>query len=145
VKFPYLSYRILPTPSLPGQTTIQRPVIPVRFTGPRRALNTYALLDTGADETYITVAMAKWLGVSPISSETARLESAVGEVSILYGVVLLEVENRSELFARQITVGIVDEPWSEAILGHVGFLEYFHALFSFADQYVELTPRYTQR
>jgi len=141
VKFPYRRYSIQPSLASIGRTTIARPVIPVKFSGPRRMVDSYALLDTGADESYITSVLAKQLGVTPISRQPNIVESASGDLSVLYGEVIVQVGRGPEIFSRQIVVGIVDEPWSEAILGNIGFLEYFDALFSFPDRYVMLTPR----
>jgi hypothetical protein len=141
VKFPYRRYAIEPSPGAPTISVISRPIIPVRFSGPAGSLNCYALLDTGADESYITQSIAKKLGVLPLSKVTSTVQSASGQISIVYGEVLVEVADGDERFSRRIAVGITSETWSEAILGHIGFLEYFDATFSYVDQTVTLRHR----
>ena len=140
MKFSYGLYAIEPSPAAPSRFVVARPVIPVRFSGPAGTIDTFALLDTGADESYITKNMADRLGITPVSDAASTVQSASGDMSIVYGEVLLEVEDGSETFAQRITVGIVGEDWSEAILGHIGFLEHFDATFSYFAQVVELTP-----
>ncbi len=141
MRFPYRRYAIEPSPAAPALSVIARPVIPIRFSGPRGAGNFYALLDTGADESYITESMAKKLGIAPLSGAASIVQSASGEMSIGYGEVLVEVGAGDEQFSRRIVVGIATEAWSEAILGHIGFLEHFDATFSYVDQSVTLVQR----
>lgn len=141
MKFPYRQYAVEPSPAAPLLAVISRPVIPVRFLGPKGALDCYALLDTGADESYVTESMAERLGIEPLSDEASTVHSASGEMSIAYGAATVEVTDGAERFSRPLVVGIVSESWSEAILGHTGFLEYFDATFSYVDQAVSLTFR----
>ncbi|HEV2969101.1 MAG TPA: retropepsin-like aspartic protease [Pirellulales bacterium] len=141
MKFPYRRYAIEPSPAAPMLSIISRPVIPVRFSGSKGTRNCYALLDTGADESYITQSMAEKLGIAPLSEVISTVQSASGKMSIMYGEVLIEVADGDERFSRRIAVGIADETWSEAILGHIGFLEHFDATFSYVDQTVTLLVR----
>jgi predicted aspartyl protease len=142
VKFPYCRYAIKPSPAAPKLTVISRPIIPIRFSGPKGVLNVYALLDTGADGSYITQSMADKLGVAPLPGGKSSVQSASGKMSIEYGELLVEVSDGGEQYSRRIVVGIVSEKWSEAILGHLGFLEHFDATFSYVDQTVTLTVRH---
>jgi hypothetical protein len=57
-----------------------------------------------------------------------------------YGRITVEVTDGNELHSFPITVGVISEEWSEAILGHMGFLEFFEATFLYAD-IVTLTRR----
>jgi predicted aspartyl protease len=141
MRFPYRRYAIEPSPAAPTLSVISRPVIPVRFSGPKGSRNIYALLDTGADESYITMSMAEKLGIAPISDVKSTVQSASGKMSIVYGEVLVDIADGDEQFSHRMTVGITSEAWSEAILGHTGFLEHFDATFSFADQTVTLVVR----
>ena len=76
-----------------------------------------------------------------LGDATFSVESASGELPVRYGVCELEIRQGNELFAWRINIGIVTETWSEAILGHVGFLQFFDATYSYADKIVELKSR----
>ena len=141
MKFPYSKYAVVPSPAAPERDVLFRPVIPVRFVGPKAVRDVYALLDTGADESYITESMANKLGVIPLSNSTSVVQSASGKMSIDYGHIVVEIADDTEVLSFPLIVGIVSEDWSEAILGHAGFLEHFDATFSYIDRQVALTPR----
>ena len=141
MRFSYQPYDVIPTPATPDATKIYRPVIPVRFSSRTASAIIWSLLDTGADESYITEEMAEFLGVEPIAEATYGVESAGGELTARYGVCDVEVRYGGEIFARRVIIGIVPETWSEAILGHASFLEFFDATFSHADKAVELRER----
>ena len=138
MRFPYARYEVRPSPGSPGRTIIYRPVIPVRFIGPKSSRDLYALLDTGADESYITEDLAEKLGVIPLSQEKSSIQSASGELTAVYGSVGVELSDASESYSFTIPVGLVSEDWSEAILGN-SFLEYFEATFSYEEKRVTLT------
>ena len=126
---------------MPGALTIYRPVIPVRFSGKDRSAIIWTLLDTGADESYLTEEMAEFLGIQFLGGETFTVESASGEMPVRYGTCDLEIRQGGEFVAWSISIGIVGETWSEAILGHAGFLQFFDAAYSLTDKLVELTQR----
>jgi predicted aspartyl protease len=142
VKFSYSRYAVVATPAAPERTVLYRPVIPVRFVGPKAARNVFALLDTGADESYVTEDMAKKLGVQPIAADAPSIQSASGNLSVTCGRLTVEITDDANSYSFPITVGIVSQDWSEAILGHHGFLEHFDATFSYADKLVTLTARH---
>ncbi len=144
MKFRYRRYAVEPSPAAPNLYVISRPVIPVRFSGPKEARNCYALLDTGADESYITESLAEKLGMAPIPEALGTIQSASGQMSIWYGSGTIEVSDGAERFFAPITLGVVSETWSEAVLGHIGFLDQFDAAFSYADQTVTLIQRPSQ-
>jgi hypothetical protein len=130
VKFPYRAYEVEPTPASGAEDGyIYRPVIPFTLTGPLGSLDFYGLLDTGADETYITRRMAERLGLVIEDAEAYVIDSAGGEVTVAYATATIELTDGTELHRWQATIGITDQEWSEAILGHGGFLEFFDALF----------------
>jgi predicted aspartyl protease len=114
------------------------------MTGPIASRSIWALLDTGADESYISESLAKKLGVTPISDECETISSASGEMLAWYGLLTLEVTDGEERHSLPITVGVVPQDWSEMILGHLGFFEYFDADFSDMDRIVSLTARSTR-
>ena len=140
MRFPYRRYEVTATPASPLEYgALSRPVIPFTLSGPAGTLDFFGLLDTGADETYITQSMADRLGLVIEDSLTSIVESASGEISIRYGSATLEVTDGDESYRWTTTVGITDQDWAEAILGHAGFLEFFDALFRGRDREVVLT------
>lgn len=141
MKFSYAEYQVVPSPAAPDRTALYRPVIRVRLQGPKSFLKVWALLDTGADESYITQSVAEKLGVVPLSADATTIESASGEMKVWYGRLTVEVSDENEVHSFPTTVGVVGEEWSESILGHTGFLEYFDATFSYADKLVTLVRR----
>jgi hypothetical protein len=137
--FPYRHYDVEPTPANPDARTVHRPVIPFRAVGPKSTADFFGLLDSGADETYITREMADELGVVSISDERYTVESASGEMHVSYGRLRIEMDVESETHSWDAVVGVVPETWSEAILGHVGFMEYFAVSLSYETLTVELS------
>jgi hypothetical protein len=130
VRFPYRAYEVLATPASAAKDGyIYRPVVPFTLAGPTETLDFFGLLDTGADETYITRRMAERLGLLVEHGSEYVIESAGGEVSVTYGIVKFEVTDGAERYKWQTSVGVTDQEWSEAILGHSGFLEFFDVLF----------------
>jgi Aspartyl protease len=141
MKFPYAEYQVVPSAAAPDRTILYRPVIRVRFQGPKSFLKVWALLDTGADESYITESVAEKLGVVPLSADAMTIASASGEMNVWYGRVTVEVSDENEVHSFPITVGVVGEEWSESILGHAGFLEHFDTTFSYVGKVVTLIRR----
>jgi hypothetical protein len=141
MKFDYPEYLVDPSPAAPGRNSLFRPVIRVRMSGPKSSRNIWALLDTGADECYITESLAEKLGITPVSPQTTTINSASGEMRAWYGEFSLEVTDGEENHRVSIIAGVVPQDWSEMILGHVGFFEYFDANFSDVDRIVTLTAR----
>lgn len=139
MRFPYSRYEVRPSPGAPDRTILFRPVVPVRLIGPAASRDVYALLDTGADESYITKQLAEKLGVIPVSSEMSTIQSAGGELPVVYGNIAIEIMDEKQVYSLNIPIGVVSEDWSVAILGH-SFLEYFEATFSYREKVVVLTP-----
>ncbi len=136
--FPYRKYEVEPTPGQGGATVIYRPLIPVRVSGNAGAANFYGLLDTGADETVLPRVMAEFVGVAIDSSKKAIIRSASGEMPVEYGEAVFEVGAGRSKVRWPAVVGIVDEPWEEAILGHAAFLRFFDATFLGEEREVRL-------
>ena len=140
MRFPYRRYEVSATPaSLAEDSILYRPVIPFTLLGRSDALDFFGLLDTGADETYVTRSMADRLGISIDEHLTSIVESASGEMPMRYGTATLEVSDGKESYRWTAIVGIADQDWAEAILGHAGFLEFFDAHFRGHDCEVVLT------
>ena len=127
MKFPYRRYSVTPTPAQLGETVISRPIIRFRLHCDSESALFWGLLDTGADETYITKEMADALGI--VASESFGIESASGRMTASYATVHLEVSDDTEQYQWPSVIGVIDQPWSEAILGHAGFLRYFDVTF----------------
>jgi hypothetical protein len=137
LKFPYAAYEVDPV-AFEGRL-LYRPVIRVRLTGPLGASDFWALLDTGADETYVTREMADLLGVVPIEHALGTVHSASGTMTVLYGELGIELDDGIENCSWKSIVGIVEQDWPEAILGHRGVLEFFDAMFLGAEKSVVLS------
>jgi hypothetical protein len=140
VRFPYRVYEVFATPASGAEDGyIYRPIIPFTLAGPSEALDFFGLVDTGADETYLTRRMADRLGLVVDEATEHIIESASGEVAVRYAQVMIELTDGVESYRWPISVGITDQDWTEAILGHSGFLEYFDVLFRGHEHEVVLT------
>jgi hypothetical protein len=140
VRFSYRAYEVDGTPaSAVEDGRIYRPVVPFSLMGPAGIVDFFGLLDTGADESYITRGMAERLGLAIEDRSKYVIESAGGEVAVSYGALTIEIAEGSEQYRWPITIGITDQDWSEAILGHSGFLEFFDVLFRGSDREIVLT------
>lgn len=138
MRFPYGEYPITPRPTLPEGGTIFRPVIPLSFTGSRGSKLFYGLVDTGADETVLTQQMADLIGIESPQEKNFSAISASGKFPIWYAKITLEISLGDESYHWETTVAVADQMWEEAILGHLGFLNYFDAKFFGEDHLIEL-------
>lgn len=138
MRFSYVPYRVVPTAAAPDRDILYRPVIPIRFISTERELAVRALLDTGADESYITEEVARKLNAAPISDEVTTIVSPSGEMPVWYTSLTLKISDHLESYNLPLIAGVVSENWSEMILGHIGFFEYFDADFSDARKVVTL-------
>lgn len=139
MKFSYRAYEVEPTAAQPNIAFVYRPVIPFRIIGSAAAVICYGLLDSGADETILPRAMADLVGIHVDTKQTSVATSASGEMTVAYGDATLEVGKGKGRYRWRTTVGVVDQPWQEAILGHAGFLHYFDALLSWGKSEIRLT------
>src|SRR5690606_31335513 len=87
----------------------------------------------------LTRQMAERLGLEVLEESDCIIESASGEMSVSYASVTIEVSEGVEIHQWRTTVGITDQDWAEAILGHSGFLQYFDILFCGNDLKLEIT------
>ena len=140
MRFSYRAYEVDSTPASGVEDgRIYRPVVPFSLIGPNGLVDFFGLLDTGADESYITREMAERLGLDLNDTSKYVIESAGGEVSVSYSDVVIEFGEGNEQYRWPVTIGITDQEWSEAILGHSGFLQYFDVLFRGANREVMIT------
>jgi hypothetical protein len=140
VRFLYRGYEVDGTPASGVEDgRIYRPVVPFSLSGPAGLVDFFGLLDTGADESYITRGMAERLGLDVKDASKYVIESAGGEISVGYATVIVEVRDGDEFHRWSMTIGVTDQEWSEAILDHSGFLEYFDVVFRGADREVLIT------
>lgn len=129
VNFRYGRYMVEPTPGRPGVSVVYRPIIPLRVVGTAGGATVYGLLDTGADETLLPQVVSDLVGIVVDPRHTGTILSASGEMTVTYGTVILEFGQGRERQRWQTMVGVVQQPWQEALLGHAGFLRYFDVTF----------------
>lgn len=132
MRFPYTSYEVDPSPTVPDGV-LYRPEVTIRVGGPLRSESIQALVDTGSDETVFPASLAKSLGIE-LDYGAAGRASAVGghEVRLVPGPATLALSQGDEEYRWQATVGFLetDDPDDEAaLLGYAGFLKFFHATF----------------
>jgi hypothetical protein len=139
--FPYLRYKVRPTPTIPSGE-IYRPLIPIRIYGPTAVVDVFGLIDTGADNVFVSASVARALGIDM----SGRVEQALGagghEIDVWPVSIEIEIERGKESYRWQANVGFLagkDDP-PLAYLGHSGFLEYFNAFFDTQDWWFELVP-----
>jgi hypothetical protein len=129
MKFDYKQYEVQ---SFPGQSNpgiVFRPVLTLRIIGTKSQVSSRSLVDTGADMTVLPKKIASFVGITILSTNPSTALGAGGEIEIAYGNVVLELSSGKKSYRWCATVGISSEPWEEAVLGHVGFLQYFDATF----------------
>jgi hypothetical protein len=87
------------------------------------------LVDSGADMTVLPKAIAEFVGAAMLSSNPGFALGVGGEIELAYGKVLLQIDFGKNTHRWRVTVGIAEETWTEAVLGHAGFLQFFDATF----------------
>jgi len=141
MRFPYSSYEVDPSPTVPGGV-VYRPEVTIDVIGPRRRETIQALVDTGSDETVFPASLARAIGVQ-LDHTSAGQASAVGghAVQLVPGSVILEITEGVQSYRWQTTVGFLEVEQSEdevALLGFAGFLEFFRAMFDSQSHELEL-------
>jgi hypothetical protein len=140
--YSYVRYLMEPTPTIPSGE-VYRPRVPIRISGPKRSVQIFGLLDTGADHVFVSESLAEVLGVE-ISGESGSASDAGGhEIDVWPGSVEIEISQTSQTLRWRADVGFLagDDDPPIAFLGHVGFLEYFKAIFDYGERTVELIPK----
>lgn len=139
--FPYRTYHITKTPVFP-EGVLYRPEVVVHVTGPTGDVFIRGLVDTGADNTIFPRSIAEAIGLTLADAHTSPAAGFTGDqVDIAYANVQLEVMQREERHLWRAVVGFVDYPQPEleqTLLGRVGFLDQFKAVFDAAHSELEL-------
>jgi hypothetical protein len=139
--FPYVSYEIDPTPSIPSGV-IHRPEIRIRVIAGQRSIQVSGLLDTGADNVFASASLAEALGIEMRGEPEQALSAGGHELEVWPGSVEIEIALDGGRYRWPVEVGFLsgdDEP-PVAYLGHAGFLEHFKAIFDAENWLVELIP-----
>ena len=134
-----------PVPALGGATSIPRPLLAVRITGPTGSRLRDGLLDTGADETILDPTVAPQIGVD-LSKGVEREVNLVGRgvIRCRYAPVQLRItDGVAETYEWDTIVGFAPFPILRCLLGFAGFLQFFDADFRGGDLEVILQPNAT--
>jgi hypothetical protein len=138
MKFDYKAYEVQPFPGQPKPGVVFRPVVKLRILGTKSQIPFRGLIDTGADMTVIPMNIADFVGVAMMSSHPGAALGVGGEIEVAYGKVLLQIDFGKNEHRWCATVGVARESWTEAVLGHLGFVQFFDATFFGEQRVVEL-------
>ena len=146
MRFPYWSYQVTPTPTLPSGL-LSRPEVPLRITGPAGTITLLTLVDSGADETLFPRSIGDAVG-AVIDDSVTWLMGGIGgqEVHASPGDVQLELMSPGQSYRWTVTVAFVsfsDPADEQAILGHVGCLAFFRTTFDGEAGELEMQPAST--
>lgn len=143
MKFPY-SAIVSFDPDTGEPMLLLRPEIEIRIWGPNGFRNYLALVDTGADNTIFPRSAATALGIPLRPPRGGQSKSFGGHiVAIELGDAEMEISSTGESYRWPQRLHFYDtsgEDEEVAILGHVGFLEFFTATFDGKSAWLELVP-----
>jgi hypothetical protein len=115
----------------------------VQLTGPHDSRLRDALLDSGADDTVFEEAIATLIGLDLDNAEERQV-GLVGRPSAVrcrYAPIQLRISDGAwETYEWTAIVGFVATRLRYNLLGHAGFLQFFHAEFRDEDREVILVP-----
>ena len=142
MKFRYTTYQCEPSAANPAGVIV-RPKVLLNIVGPKGDLFDLALVDTGADHTTLPMSIAEELGIELIDEHATRSSGFSGEeIETIPGNVELailgpdtEVRWRTCVYFARFP----DETKEGCILGHVGGLQFFAALFDGEEAELTLT------
>lgn len=142
LRYSYRRDRVrLPVPSLAGQYTRPRPVIPVAILGPAATWTLDALVDTGADDCNFPSRVAEFIGLNLTSAPTRSL-TGIGPAgyTVRYAAVQLRLSDGVEFREWPAWVAFSDAPSPFPVLGFAGCLQFFTTTFLGDREQVELDP-----
>ncbi len=121
---------------------VLRPEVVITLRGPGGSQEYHALVDTGADYTIVPSAAAELLGISLTPTKGVDAIAFGGQkLSTTFGDVDFELSDDDRESYRWTATVLFHEAEKELIvLGHVGFLHYFHAAFDGFAMELTLTP-----
>lgn len=141
-----MTFRYTQTPMPPalqlltGRTSKGRPIIPVMLYGPAGSLLWDGLGDSGADWTVFPEPLARQVGLD-LRHAVPCIARGVGGGSLLVHYLPVKMRVSDGLEAREWTgiIGFASLTARYALLGQLGFLEFFTANFQGDLEVVELT------
>jgi hypothetical protein len=120
-----------------------RPEIPLVIRGPAGEQDLLGLVDTGSDLTIFPKSVADDLGIALTASPGRPVVGFSGHpTSLLIGRAAIRIEQGSDVIGWEDDLLFHDSGSTEnepAILGHIGFLEFFTATFDGANGILTLT------
>lgn len=132
------------SPATGGPMLTLRPLIPIQVGGPRGAEIFQALVDTGSDNTMFPKSFAEMFGVATFPGRGPAMQALGGQrLPTVFGEVTFELQQGNETLSWSTRVQFFEfaSPEEEAfILGQIGFLEYFTAIFDGDEGTLTLTP-----
>lgn len=136
MRFRYRPYRVVLYNSGPKKK-IYRPVARVLLHGLRGSVNLNALFDTGADQTIFPMHYAQVAGVALDRDRPGTVHGVGGSPITVYpGKVELELTDGKSSYRWSAEVGFA--PGNNALIGHIGALEFFVARFDHEARSFEL-------
>lgn len=142
MKFPYKLYRMNKGPGVPNGL-MWRPRIPVIVIGPMGEVRLEALVDTGSDQTILPQVNTSEIGLKIDHQRQALVYGRLREHEELLNLgrnVRLGLQLDSKTYVWPATVWFSDSSDSPAILGRIGFLEYFDVTFYGKKLELEIKP-----
>jgi hypothetical protein len=142
--FDFCKYKVKRSPVF-RSGVLYRPEVLVRVISPTVDVFVRGLVDTGADSTLFPRSIAESLGISLDDVATSPATGFTGDqLQVAYGRLELEVAQRDEQHRWSAVVGFVDYPrpeFEQTLLGRVGFLDEFTAVFDTRRHLLELTAK----
>ena len=143
MKFRYATYQCEPSAANPAGVIV-RPKVLLNVVGPSGDLFDLALVDTGADHTTLPMSIADELGIELMTEHATQssgfsgeeFETIPGDVELAILGPDMEVRWRTCVYFARFP----DATKEGCVLGHVGALEFFSALFDGEQTELTLTP-----
>ena len=146
MKFCYATYHCEPSAANPNGVIV-RPKVLLNIRGPNGDLFDLALVDTGADHTTLPMSIANELGIQLITEQATPASGFSGEeIETMPGEVELAIVGPNDEIRWRASVyfaRFADSMKEECVLGHVGGLQFFSALFDGEREELTLTANST--